>query len=217
MNLFKRVTASVRANLDEAISQIENHDAVIETAIREERDAIARLKLQQSRIRREQERLNGEINQASQDEANWTERAKRCAQNADEQQALRCLERRSQCRADIQRLRAKAETTGKQLLDTESRLSEAQGRVDAMEQRRRDFQNRDLSARADQAWALSSGNDADGIEQAFDRWELQITRGEMNAQVANSGTELDPLEAQFKDEEKQSALKAELKALMEGE
>ena len=44
MSIIRRVTATLSANLDEAISRIENHDAVIAAALEETRDAAARLK-----------------------------------------------------------------------------------------------------------------------------------------------------------------------------
>ena len=100
MSFFKRVKATVTANIDEAISRIENHDSVIEVALEETRDAAARLKVQTARVRGETTRLRREIERQEQDEVRWTERAKRVAKE-DEERALTCLKRRDECRAQI--------------------------------------------------------------------------------------------------------------------
>ena len=44
MNLIKRLTTSVSATLDSAVGQLENHDAIIETTIKETRQSVAKTK-----------------------------------------------------------------------------------------------------------------------------------------------------------------------------
>ena len=79
MSFIKRVTATLSANLDQAISRIENHDAVIEAALQDTRDAAARLKVQLGRVRNEGARLREEAEECLMASKRWTERAKSVA------------------------------------------------------------------------------------------------------------------------------------------
>ncbi len=213
MSIFKRLSISVKSHLDEAVNRIENHDAVIDAALQESRDAIARLKLQQSRARRDIEQLGAQLAQARQDEQNWVRRAKLLAAT-DETQALACLERRDSCTQLIQRL----EQQRTQSTDLQARLSDNLSKLEQKlgqdEQRLREFRGRDLTARAEKN-LLSAPDDTDSTEKAFDRWELDITRREMRSEAVAAMILEDPLEERFQREEQLRARRAELKMLME--
>lgn len=217
MNLFKRLSVSVRSQLDEAVSRIENHDALIDAALRESREAIARLKLQQSRIQRKMQSIDAQSEALKQDEKNWVRRAKSLAKS-DEAQALACLERRDRCLHQIEQLHSQREQSaemefrlGQQLLKVEQRLMEDERRL-------QEFRGRDLSAKAEHALQQVTGSDSLDLEQAFDRWELDITRKEMSRDTGScAAAEFDSLEQRLQREEQLEARKAELKALMEDE
>ena len=46
MSIFKRLTATFSSRVDQMVSQIENHDAVVEVAIKESRQATAKAKVE---------------------------------------------------------------------------------------------------------------------------------------------------------------------------
>ncbi|MEJ2453582.1 MAG: PspA/IM30 family protein [Candidatus Thiodiazotropha sp.] len=217
MNLFKRLSVSVRSQLDEAVSRLENHDAVIDAALQESREAIARLKLQQSRINRKIQAIDAELGKAQQDEQDWVRRAKSLARS-DEAQALSCLERRDRCRQQIEQLRNQREQSTEMAYRLGQQLSKLEQKLIDDEQRLQEFRGRDLSAKAEHAMQEVMGSESTNLDQAFDRWELDITRNELSQEAVNPmASDYDSLEQHFQREERLQARKAELKALMEDE
>ncbi len=217
MNLFKRLSVSVRSQLDEAVSRLENHDSVIDAALQESREAIARLKLQQSRINRKIMAIDTELDKAQQDEQDWVRRAKSLAQS-DEAQALNCLERRDRCRQQVEQLRNQREQSAEMAYRLGQQLSKLEQKLIDDEQRLQEFRGRDLSAKAEHAMHEVMGSESTNLDQAFDRWELDITRNELSQEAVNPmASDYDSLEQHFQREERLQARKAELKALMEDE
>lgn len=217
MNLFKRLSVSVRSQLDEAVSRIENHDALIDAALRESREAIARLKLQQSRIQRKMQSIDTQLEALQQDEKKWVRRAKSLAKS-DETQALACLERRDRCLHQVEQLQGQREQSVEMEFRLGQQLSKLEQRLMEDEQRLQEFRGRDLSAKAEHALQQVTGSDSLDLEQAFDRWELDITRKEMSREaVSRAAADFDSLEERLQREERLEARKAELKALMEDE
>jgi phage shock protein A len=217
MNLFKRLSVSVRSQLDEAVSRIENHDALIEAALRESREAIARLKLQQSRIQRKMQSIDAQLEALQKDEKNWVRRAKSLAKS-DEAQALACLERRDKCLQQIEQLHRQREQCGEMEFRLGQQLVKLEQRFMEDERRLQEFRGRDLSVKAELALQEVTGSGSLDLEQAFDRWELDITRKEMGREAGScAAAEFDSLEERLQREEQLEARKAQLKALMEDE
>jgi phage shock protein A len=215
MNLFKRLSVSVRSQLDEAVSRIENHDAVIDAALQESRDAIARLKLQQSHLSKKMQVIDTQLGKLSADEKDWIRRAKSLAKT-DEEQALACLDRRERCINEIEHLRNKRNKCAEMEFQFSDNISKLEQKLIEDERRLQEFRGRDLSAKAEFAVRDVVGSESNSLEQAFDRWELDITRKEMRQETSDamlSGS--DSFEARWLREERLQARRAELKALME--
>ncbi|EDZ67268.1 hypothetical protein NOC27_595 [Nitrosococcus oceani AFC27] len=96
MSFFKRLSASLTARIDQAISQIENHETIIEVAIYEARQVAAKAKVRLARVQRDGEQLEAKITELREAEIKWTERAKKTAKESD-REALACLRRRQSC------------------------------------------------------------------------------------------------------------------------
>jgi phage shock protein A len=217
MSLFKRLSISVRSQLDEAVSRIENHEAVINAALQESRDAIARLKLQQSRTQRKIQSIDTQLEALRQDEKSWVRRAKSLAES-DEAQALACLERRERCQHQIAQLQNQREQSAEMAFRLGQRLAKLEQKLMQDEQRLQEFRGRDLSAKAEHVLQEVMGSDSTNLEQAFDRWELDINRKEVNQEALDPTLgDVDTLEERFQREERLEARRTELKALMEDE
>ncbi|MGD8914302.1 MAG: PspA/IM30 family protein [Candidatus Thiodiazotropha sp.] len=215
MSLFKRLSVSIRTQLDSAVSRIENHDAVIDAALQESRDAIARLKLQQTRMNRKIETIDTKLESLHNDEQSWVRRAKSLAEG-DEAQAIACLERRDRCAEQIKQLQQQREQCNEMAFRLAHTLLKLEQKLISDEQRLQEFRGRDLTAKAEHAVHDVICSDSTNLEQTFDRWELAITRKEMQQQATDPVmTSMDTLEERFLREERLSAHKAELKALME--
>jgi phage shock protein A len=217
MSLFKRISVSVRSQLDSAVSRIENHDAIIDAALQESRDAIARLKLEQSRIDRKLQAADSEMETLRKDEQRWVRRAKALAER-DESQAIACLERRDRCTDQIKQLQQQYDHYNEMAFRLSKDLSKLEQKLIHDEQRLQAFRGRDLTAKAQTALQDVICSDSSDLDQTFDRWEFAITRKEMRQQSVDTPLDsTDAFEERFQREERLAAHKAELKSLMEGD
>lgn len=217
MSLFKRFSVSIRSQLDSAVSRMENHDAIIDAALQESRDAIARMKLQQSRMNRKLDTIDSQLESLRNDEQRWVDRAKSMARD-DEAQAIACLERRDRCVEQIELLQNQREQCNEMIFRLGKKLLKLEQKLVDDEQRLQAFRGRDLTAKAEHAIQDVISSDSTNLEQTFDRWELAITRKEMRQQAVDPVLDVtDTLEERFQREERLAEHKAELKALMEDE
>jgi phage shock protein A len=217
MSLFKRISVSFRSQLDSAVSRIENHDAIIDAALQESRDAIARLKLQQSRLNRKLQAADTQMVSLRNDEQNWVRRAKTLAEG-DESQAIACLERRDRCTEQIRQLQQQTDQYNEMAFRLTKDLSQLEQKLIHDEQRLQAFRGRDLTAKAQTALQDVICSDSTDLDQTFDRWELAITRKEMQQQPLDVTMDSrDSFEERIQREERLAAHKAELKSLREGD
>jgi phage shock protein A len=150
MSLFKRLSVSIRTQLDSAVSRIENHDAVIDAALQESRDAIARLKLQQSRMNRKLESIDSQLDSLHNDEQRWVRRAKSLVKD-NETQAIACLERRDRCIEQIKQLQQQREQCNEMTFRLSKNLLKLEQKLNNDEHRLQAFRGRDLTAKAEHA------------------------------------------------------------------
>ncbi len=213
MSVFKRLSTSLVARVDQMVSQIENHDAVIEAAIRNARQAAARAKVRLARVRNDGGRLRRKIAALQSEEVKWTERA-RASAGTDEETALECLRRRRQCQAQTAQLTEALERHEEMEQRLERDVRSAEERIGEMSQQRNLMRTRQAAA---EALTSVSGVDeaaAGDIAETLERWEIQVTEAEIEAGAAEMG---DALERDFVEAEDREALRAELQALMSQE
>ena len=63
MSVFKRLSATLFSHVDRAVSEIENHDAIIEAAIRDQQRALAKAKVRLNRLRAEGRKLEKRLSE----------------------------------------------------------------------------------------------------------------------------------------------------------
>ncbi|MES9993980.1 MAG: hypothetical protein ABW098_18675 [Candidatus Thiodiazotropha sp.] len=217
MSLFRRLTVSFRSHLDEAVSRIENHDAVIDAALQESRDAIARIKLQQSQINRKIDVASKQQDALQHDIENWTRRARSLA-NSDESQAIACLERRDRCAEQKEQLQQQQQEYNQLAFRLANNLKQLEQKLISDERRLQEFRGRDLSTKAENIIQSNACFETVDLEQAFDRWELAINKNELQHPVNDPvASNVDTLEERLQREERLAAHKAELKRLKEDE
>jgi phage shock protein A len=96
MSLIRRISTSFTSSVDRAVSKVENHDAIINSALRDTQQAAARSRVRLERVRKDGNSLKSRQEQLIVAVSRWTERAKSVAAN-DEAKALECLRRRKDC------------------------------------------------------------------------------------------------------------------------
>jgi len=103
MSLFKRLSTTITSQVDQFVGEIENHDAVIQAAMTEQRKKIARAKVQLVKVANSEKSIAEKISTSKEKEQVWGRRAIECAET-DEQQALLCLQRRQTLAEQLKRL-----------------------------------------------------------------------------------------------------------------
>lgn len=213
MGIIRRISATLSSSVDRAVSRVENHDAIVEAALRETQQAAARARVRLARVRKDGASLKTRRSALAQAGERWTERAKTVAAT-DEAKALECLRRKRECEAQMRTV-TEAITRHEEL---EAKVSE---QVKTIEQRIGEVtQQRNLMrSRQSVSEALSAIHSVDGvshgdIEETFDRWEAHLGETELRVGLIEGG---DLLEKTFAAEEDDAELRAELHALMAGQ
>ncbi len=210
MSIFKRLTATFSSRVDQMVSQIENHDAVVEVAIKESRQATAKAKVRLARVQRDGELLRGKISQLRQDETLWTNRAREVAAK-DQERALECVRRRKLCQQQLlqyQQALKKHEALEQKLAQD---IHTAERKLADMNQQRNMMRTRQSAAEALNAISGMDESVALDVAEAFDRWEVKITEAELEVGSLDS---VDLLEREFVQIEDKQALQAELEQLL---
>jgi len=211
MAFFRRVAATLSANIDQAISRIENHDAVIEAALNDTRHAAAELKVRLAGVRNDITRTAEQIQKLKQDEAQWGERAQRIAAE-DQNRALNCLRRRDECRDKIRKLQARQERSE----NVEHRLAKEFARLEQrladIDLRRQELRGRELSSKGSAVRIDLESDTGIDVDRAFDRWEVEVTRSEFTTGQVHP--DQDDLGDSFERSEREAELRAELEEMI---
>jgi len=211
MKRFRRWASGVVTSFDWMLSQVENHDALVSSAIHEVKEAGARAKVQLKRVKRDGQKMKKKLHDLREAEETWRDRAIRIAK-VDEKKALECVRRKNKIQKEIQELEVQVVEHSK----LEKNLSEDLGKIDDRISRLHQQQNL-LRTRQSRAEALSAMRQDDSvilseIDEIFDRWEIKVTEYEIQGACdTDSG---DSLEGDFIAEEEEQDLRTELDALL---
>ena len=100
MGIINRITTTLTASVDKAVSQVENHDAVIDVSIKDCRTALSKAQVRYSRVKKDRQSLESRLEELQEMETTWENRAKSVAAE-DEKTALDCLHRKNICKQRI--------------------------------------------------------------------------------------------------------------------
>ncbi len=210
MSLIRRISTTISSSVDRAVSKVENHDAIINAALRDTQQAAARSRVRLNRVQKDGHSLKTRRAALQQASVRWTERAKAVA-GSDEPKALECLRRRNDCETQLRHLDdsiAKHDELEERISNQVKKIEQRVGEV---------AQQRNLMrSRQSVADAMRTINNVEGIsygeiEDTFDRWEINLGETEI---LTNTTTTVDPLESAFQAEEDTAQLRAELEVLM---
>ncbi len=210
MSALRRLSTTIFSRVDQAVAQIENHDAVVEASVRDAKRAAARAKVRLARVHADGERLRNRIANLEKSAASWAERARSVAAK-DEDTALECLRRSKACQQQLEELRGAL----KRHQAVESRLAsdihEAESRLGNITQQRNLMRTRQSAAEALKFTSALDRAPASDIEDIFERWEIQVTETEL---ALGNDDPVDTLDRQFLADEERAELRAELSAML---
>lgn len=214
MNLFTRITATLGATADQAVSRFENHDAIAESALRQARQSVVTARVQHTRVTRDGHELRARVAELYKNEALWTRRAREIG-SENEQKALDCLGHRRRCRELLAQTQERLSRHEQLESDVYARLQEIEGRLEQINQQRNQMRSRESVAKAMDVMGRVETDDQNSVEAVFDRWEISIGETEMRGEAYQSIIDTkDPLQREYESNEHVSELKGELEALL---
>lgn len=212
MSLIRRISTSITSSVDRAVSKVENHDAIINAALRDTQRAAAKSRVRLERVRKDGNSLKTRYSELQRAVVRWTERAKSVAAK-DEAKALECLRRRKDCEAQLSGLRDSIEKHEELETRIADQVKKIEARIGEVAQQRNMMRSRQSVAEAMRTINNIEGVSYGEIEDTFDRWEINLGETEILMGALNTS---DPLDSAFLAEEDTAELRAELEELLEG-
>lgn len=213
MSLIRRISATLTSSVDRAVSKVENHDAIVNAALRDTQQAAARSRVRLQRVRKDGRALKTRHQSLEEARERWTERARSCAVS-DEAKALECLRRRKDCESQLRSLKESIEKHE----ELEARIAEQVKKIDArigeVTHQRNMMRSRQSVAEAMRAIHNIEGVSYGEVEETFDRWEISLGETEV---LMGAYDMSDPLDTEFITEEDTDELRAELDLLIRNE
>ena len=210
MNLFRRITGTITASVDKAVSQIENHDALIEANIKESQHGLAQLKVRLARTQKEIQRYEQSLEQLKSDKQKWVERAENLAAR-DKDKALACLKRSNSMEAREGQISEMIKAQKALECDISAQLEKMQARIEEIKMEHQRMRARSMNADIERVAGQIACDRENQLDEIFDRWDTKITQAEMQyADIEPT----DSLESEFVAQEEQAALEAQLAAML---
>lgn len=213
MSLIRRISTSITSSVDRAVSKVENHDAIINSALRDTQQAAARSRVRLARVQRDGHALKTRHGNLKLAVTRWTERARNVAAT-DESKALECLRRRKECEAQLSNLQMSIEKHD----ELEDRIAEQvkkiEARIGEVAQQRNMMRSRQSVVEAMRTINNIEGVSYGEIEDTFDRWEINLGETEI---LSGTNARTDALDSGFLAEEETAELRAELSELLKTE
>lgn len=205
MKTLRRFTTGKLSSFEAVVGQLENHEALVSSAIRDAEEAVGRAKAQYSRVVKDGALMRQKVVDLRQQAEIYEDRAKRCAA-LDEKKALECVRRRERIRKQVAELDGQVLAHSKLEKQLAADLSTVQDKLSSLRQQRNILRTRQSRA---EALRLVQGVDSGTIREIddiFDRWEAKIGACENHsAQVTTTAEDL--LSEEFQSAEEEEDLK----------
>ena len=213
MSLIRRISTSITSSVDRAVSKVENHDAIVNAALRETQQAAARSRVRLERVRKDGHSLRTRLSNLKHAVGRWTERARSVAAQ-DESKALECLRRRKDCEQQMQNLEESIAKHDELEARVAEQVKKIEARIGEVAQQRNMMRSRQSVADAMRTINNIEGVSYGEIEDTFDRWEINLGETEI---LMGAATNPDRLETAFLAEEDTAELRAELEDLLQSD
>lgn len=220
MNLFTRLSATLSSRLEQTVSHIENHDAIIDAALRQSRIMVTASKQRLARLINDGEALQAGITALEAEIESWTVRARNSAAS-DEALALQCLQRRKQCNESLTRTRRDLVSHRSMETTLRQRVSEAEEHLSSLTRQHNQLRSRESTAEALRIIDAVRTRAPRAIDEQFDRWEISVGAqeletggGTLDSGLNDNRCSTDALDEQFRRQEENAELRRELAGLL---
>jgi len=212
MNSLRRLTASIFSSFEGVIGQLENHEALVTTAIREAEHAAGRAKAQLARVQKDGIAMRKRVEELREEASTWEERAKRIA-TQDQAKALECVRRRQRHLAEASKIEEQAIGHVKLERQLNADLAVVQEKLSTLRTQRNIMRTRESRAEALRVIHSVDSSTIGEIDDIFDRWEARISACELHVESSVSSN-VDELAQEFSSKEEEGELQAILATLV---
>jgi phage shock protein A len=211
MRIFKRLNATLQANFNAFLDQIENHEALVTEAMAEVKMAAAQASARLARLQQDEDKLATHLSDLAREITQWKERAVQ-AGTADEARALECVRRMA--RATSEEASTEAQLTKARELRAKlvEDLRGIQAKLDDLQRKKHALATRQFRAEAMKAIESDGTSALDEISGIFDRWETRVSEAE--GFVSGPAILTDTFEAEYRKKEDDQVLRTTLQALL---
>jgi len=209
VRVLKRWTTGVFSRIDNFVAQVENHEALVNEALKDLQQATARAQVQLKRVREDGQRLQRQRAEQHEQTLRWRERAKHSVD--DDVRAMECLRRENVAQRTVDALERRMQEHGRteqQLVADVRCLDERLAKLKEQRNLMRTRQSRAEALGVVQGNAVQLTGD---IDEMFDRWEMRVTEAESAGGVDLSNE--DSFESAYASEEEQADLRKQLEEL----
>ncbi len=214
MSLIKRLVTTVHSSVDKTLAGMENHEAVVDAALRDSREAVSRARVRLSRLEKDGRQQNNRIAELSSEVGLWNERARSVAES-DRPKALACIRRRKTCEQDLKLAKVQAAEHTRIEQRVRDSIAESTNRVQALQSQRNQMRSREAAAQAGKIVHSLDGRLGTDVEAAIERWEVTVGEAEIFTEtLLPVDVECDDLKTEFVTKEENQLLEDELEALL---
>ena len=199
------------SSFEGVVGQLENHEALVTTAIREAEQSAGRAKAQLARVQKDGIAMRKRVEELREQGAVWEERAKRIA-SQDEAKAIECVRRRQRYLAQASQTEEQAVGHAKLERQLSVDLGVVQEKLNSLRQQRNIMRTRASRAEALRVVHSIDSSTIGEIDDIFDRWEARSSACEMPVDSAVP-SERDDLSNEFTSKEEDGELKELLRSL----
>ena len=220
MSRFKQWSTVLFSRVDSMVSRMENHEALVDSAILEVRQSLGRAKVQLGRVQLDRRAIEARQAEARQAAQSWTERATAVA-GQDEQRAMECLRRKHASKREADGLTARLAQQCQVEARLVSDIRAVEERLTGLLQQRNLLRTRESAAAARGAMDTATSPFGEDVGEVMERWEMQVTAAELGTGIgtgigSGQGVEVDSFADDFIASEEQQALREELRQLTAG-
>ncbi|HXK19910.1 MAG TPA: PspA/IM30 family protein [Polyangiaceae bacterium] len=210
MARIKRWTHGFVASIDSMIVQVENHEALATSALKDLEQGVARSRVQLMRVERDGRALRQALDEEREAAVRWRDRARR---EEHEARALECLRRHKRAESRVSEL-SHNQTEHERIEQALKRdVQTLERRLVELRQQRNTMRTRQSRA---EAFSVAQGQgdvESGEIGQIFERWETRVAESEVASGCLVAS--IDSFDDEFLDAEEAASLKLELAALKE--
>lgn len=214
MSLIKRFVATVHHSVDRTLASMENHEAVVDAALCESREAVSRARVRLNRLEKDGKQQSNRISELTSEVELWNERARSVA-DGDQPRALACIKRRKACEQDLELAKVQAAEHRRIEQRVRDSVAESMNRVNALQTQRNQMRSREAAAQAGKIVHSLDGRLGTDVEEAIERWEATVGEAEiLSDTLLPVDTDVDDLAAEFISKEENQLLEDELETLL---